>query len=451
MSQRAGAEPSKAGTMQITEERSEGLRREYTIVVPRADLEERLAAELAELARTSRVPGFRPGKLPVNVARQRWGRQLHPQIVNDAIEAALGDMMNERELAPADTPTVEVVADGVEADLECKVVLDVLPEIPAIDFASIELDKPVASIEENDIEEALDNIAKSKTSYVAVEDRAAKDGDQLALEIVAGSSADPSEEARSITVVLGKDDQIQPEIAKQLLGVRAGETRLLQMSPGAGEDSADREDADEGPGGGETVETLVREVREPVVPAIDDALAAAVECEDLAELRRRVREQLAQAYAEMTEQALKKELLDSLDEVVEFELPQSLVDKEFDPMWAQIMQARENGALDEEDREKPEEDLRAYYLKMARRRVALGLLMTHTASEAAIVVNDQELDRRIGAMPPQLRAIAAENPGRRDALRLAILEEKVTAYMLEKVSTTERSIPGAELRELVGA
>lgn len=451
MSQQIGAEPSKAGTMQITEDSSEGLRREYTIVVPRADLEERLATKLAELARTSRVPGFRPGKLPVNVARQRWGRQLHPEIVNEALETAIGEMMDERELEPADTPSIELVADGVEADLECKVVLDILPEIPPVDFASIALEKPVASIEDDDIEEALDNIAKSRTSYEAAEDRAAEDGDQLALEIVAEASEGPAEEARSMTVTLGRDDEIRPEIAKQLLGVKAGETRQLQISAGADEDAADQETADAESGGGDKIETLVKEVREPVVPAIDDELATALECEDLADLRSKVREQLAQSYAEMTQQAMKKSLLDSLDEAVEFELPQSLVDKEFDPMWAQIMQARENGTLDEEDKEKPEEDLRAYYLTIARRRVALGLLMTHTASEAAIEVSDQELDRRIGALPPQFRAMTAENPGRRDAMRFAMLEEKVTAYMLEKVSTTERSIPAAELRELVGA
>ncbi len=432
--------------MQIREDSSEGLRREYTIVVPRTDLEERLATKLAEIAKTSRVPGFRPGKLPLSVARQRWGRQLHPQIVNETLETAIGEMVAERELKPADTPSVEVVADDFEADLECKVVLDILPEIPAVDFASIVLEKPVASIEDGDIEEALDNIAKGRASYEVVEDRAAEDGDQLALEIVAESSEGPAEGARKITVTLGNDDQIRPEFAKQLLGVRAGETRLLQMPAGADDAAADAES-----GGGDTIKTLVREVREPSLPAIDDELATAVECEDLAGLRSRIREGLAKSYAEMTRQVLKKSLLDSLDEAVEFELPQSLVDKEFDPMWAQIMQAREKGTLDEEDKDKPEEDLRAYYLTMARRRVALALLMTHTAAKAAIEVSDQELERRIGTLPPEFRAMTTEMPGRRDALRLAMLEEKVTAYMLEKVDTTERSVPAAELRELVGA
>lgn len=435
--------------MQITEDSSEGLRREYTIVVPHADLEERLETKLAELAKSSRVPGFRPGKLPLTVARQRWGRQLHPEIVNEALEAAIGDMMDERELRPADTPSVEVVADGVEADFECKVVLDVLPEIPPVDFAAITLEKPVASVEDDDIEEALRNLARSRTSYAAVEDRAAEDSDQLVLEIVSEAASDASDEQRSMTVVLGRDDQIRPELANQLLGAKAGETRQLQMPAGAEDDSGDEEAADGDSDGGTTVEVLVKEVREPEVPAIDDELAGAFECEDLDELRRMIRDQQARSYGEMTQQALKKALLDALDEAVEFELPQSLVDREFDPMWARIVQARSDGRLDEEDSEKSEEELHEYYLALARRRVALGLLMTHTAGEAGIEVSDQEIDRQLGGLPPQLRAVTAENAGRRENMRLAMLEEKVTAYMLEKVGTTERSVPVAELRELV--
>ena len=436
--------------MQITEDSSEGLRREYTIVVPRADLEERLETKLAELARSSRVPGFRPGKLPLAVARQRWAKQLHPEIVNETLEAAIGELMDEREIRPADTPSVDVVADGVEADFECKVVLDILPDIPAVDFAAITIEKPVASVEDDEVEEALANLAKSRTSYAAAEERAAEDGDQLALEIVSEAAADASDEQKAMTVVLGRDEQIRPEIANQLLGAKAGETRQVQMPADEEEDSADQEAADGDSGGGATIEVLVREVRQPEVPAIDDELAGAFECENLDGLRQMIRDQQARSYGEMSQQALKKALLDALDGVVEFELPQSLVDREFDPMWARIVQAREDGRLDEEDREKSEEDLREFYLALARRRIALGLLMTHTASDAGIEVSEQEIDRQFGSLPPQLRA-AAENAGRRDAMRNAMLEEKVTAYMLEKVSTTERSVPAAELRELVSA
>ena len=437
--------------MQITEDSSEGLRREYTIVVPRADLEERLETKLAELAKSQRVPGFRPGKLPLAVARQRWGRQLHPEIVNEVLEAAIGELMDEREIRPADTPSVDVVADGVEADFECKIALDILPDIPPVDFAAITIEKPVASVEDDEVEEALANLAKSRTSYAAAEERAAEDGDQLALEIVSDAAADASDEQKEMTVVLGRDDQIRPEIANQLLGAKAGETRKLQMPADAEEDSADEEAADGDSGGGTTVEVLVKEVRQPEVPAIDDELAGAFECENLDELRQMIRDQQARSYGEMSKQALKKALLDALDGAVEFELPQSLVDKEFDPMWARIVQARDDGRLDEEDREKSEEDLREYYLALARRRIALGLLMTHTAGDAGIEVSEQEIDRQLGSLPPQLRAVAAENAGRREAMRHAMLEEKVTAYMLEKVSTTERSVPAAELRELVSA
>ena len=436
--------------MQITEDSSEGLRREYTIIVPRADLEERLETKLAELARSSRVPGFRPGKLPLAVARQRWGRQLHPEIVNEVLEAAIGELMDEREIRPADTPSVDVVADGVEADFECKIALDILPDIPPVDFAAITIEKPVASVEDDEVEEALQNLAKSRTSYAAAEERAAEDGDQLALEIVSDAASDAGGEQKSMTVVLGQEEQIRPEIANQLLGAKAGETRKLQMPADTEEDSADEEAADGDSGGGTTVEVLVKEVRQPEVPAIDDELAGAFECENLDELRQMIRDQQARSYGEMSQQALKKALLDALDGAVEFELPQSLVDREFDPMWARIVQARDDGRLDEEDREKSEEDLREFYLALARRRIALGLLMTHTAGDAGIEVSEQEIDRQLGSLPPQLRA-AAENAGRRDAMRNAMLEEKVTAYMLEKVNTTERSVPAAELRELVSA
>ncbi len=425
--------------MEITENASEGLRREYTLVVPRADVERRLESRLAEVARTVRVPGFRPGKLPLAVARRRWGRDMHPEVTDEIIRDAVASLLDERKLEPVEVPAVEIVRTGQEDDLECRVVLDVFPELPPIDFGAIALEKPVPILDEAEIDGMVAEIAAGNPRFEEVEGRAAETGDRLALEFAAPEAdAGP----RTLDVVLGDDGRLPARHSESLRGATAGETRRLEAADQDG-------DGDSG-----AVEVRVKSVARPVVPEIDDEFAKAVGCEDVADLRRSVREQAAEAHGDLARQALKRALLDSLAERADFELPQSLVDRDFEQLWQEVESAREDGELDDDDADKSEDELRAEYLGIARRRVALGIVLARTARTAGIEVHEDEVDRRmrqlLAVLPARLRAGGDQaflsHPERRADFRKIALEEKVTDYFLEKVRTTERPVALEELR-----
>lgn len=426
--------------MEITENASEGLRREYTIVVPRTDVENRLSSRLKELARTARVPGFRPGRLPAAVARQRWAGDLYPEVAGEIVRDAVAGLLEEREIDPVEAPAVEIVSADEENDLECKVVLDLFPEIPPIDFEAITLEKPVAILDEAEIDGMVAEVAARNPRFEEVEGRRAEPGDRLALEFaVPEADAEP----RTFDAVLGDDSRLPSRHSESLLGATAGETRKLE---GAGPGGDDGEDG--------TVEVHVKSVARPTVPEIDDEFAKSLECEDVADLRRQVREQAAATHGNLARQALKRALLDNLADRADFELPQGSVDREFEHLWLEVEAAMEDGKLDDEDAGKSEDELRAEYLGIARRRVALALVMVQTARTAGIEVGEEEVEHRmrqvLAVLPARLRSAGnrafLSNPERRADFRRMALEDKVTDYVLEKVRTTERPVALEELR-----
>lgn len=433
--------------MEITESLSEGLRREYTVVVPHADIDRRLTTELERLAATANVPGFRRGKLPLAVARQRWGGDVHPAIMEDLANHAVAQTVDRHNLTPVGAPSVEIVNSGKREDFECKVVLDIFPEIPPLDFGGIALEKPVPVLDDDEIDTLMGSVAKSRTTYHAVDGLAARDGDRVSME-VAGAEPEEGGKPGTVTVTLGEDGEIAPHVSRQLLGAKAGDTISL--------DRRDPDGPDEKDGSG-IIEVRVTEVCEAAVPEVDERLAHALDLPDLAALRDKVREQAERTHGELSWQVLKRELLDRLAERADFQLPQEPLDNEFSLLWERVEAAREGGSLDADDAGKTEDELREEYLALARRRIALALMVVHIARTSGIEVSDEEIARHAPALLPHLAPGADENtlrrilanPEQREHFRRMLLEDKVINYLFEKVTTTERPVTLEALRKEV--
>ncbi|CAI9119631.1 trigger factor [Brytella acorum] len=438
--------------MQVTQTQSEGLKRGFTVTVPAGDLEARRAARLAELGRTINLPGFRPGKVPASVVRQRFGASIDGEVMEQAINESTTKLLEDQKLRPATQPRVEFVsgADG-KGDLEFKVELEVLPEIKVPELSGLKLTRLVAKPSEETVNKALAELAKRQRSFDIIEEvRPAKQGDVLNVDFVGKLDGTPFDggTAQDVNVEIGGEGFI-PGFAEQLEEMKSGEEKVINVTFPA--DYAAKELA----GKEATFDIKANALKTPVDPELDDEFAKKIGFEGIEQVRDLITKQAEGEYAQLTRLRIKRELLDILAEKTDFEAPQSMVDAEFNQIWARVEQDRSNGEIDEEDEGKDDETLRADYRKIAERRVKLGLLLAEIGREKEITVSREELIQGVRQeatrFPGQEQAVFeffGKNPQAMDSLRGPILENKVVDYLIELGDVTEKEVSPEELAEI---
>src|ERR1700738_3897335 len=168
--------------MQVTETITDGLKREYTITVPAGDLEQEITRRLGEIGRQVRLPGFRPGKVPMQILRRRFGPSVRGEVLQSTLQASSAEAISERNLRPALPPNVDIVSAGEGADLEYKMAVELLPEIPEPSFADLAVERLVVEVPDQDVDRAIERIAEQqRKSEIAARPRGAG-----ALVVVAG-------------------------------------------------------------------------------------------------------------------------------------------------------------------------------------------------------------------------------------------------------------------------
>ena len=442
--------------MQVTETLSDGLKRAFAVVVPAADIESRRLSRLSELAKQVNLPGFRPGKVPMPIVRQRFGGAVAAEVAEQSINEATQQLMSERSLRPALMPKLEVVtADpsgpGPAKDLEFKLEMELLPEIPLPDFSTLALTKHVAKVPAEDVDKALADLAERNRDLVdfSEEETAARGGDLAAAKgdvltiDYAGTidgAAFPGGTAPDTDVEIGGGTFI-PGFAEQLEGMRPGETRTIGVTFPADYQAAHLAGKAAG------FEITAKKLRKPVPAPLDDALAEKMGFDSLENLRETLTGMRQRRLDEMTRMRLKRELLDALADRATFGPPEALVDQEFDQIWKNLEASRANGTMDEDDKAKSEEQLREEYRAIASRRIRLGLLLGEVGRVNSIVVTEPEVEaaiRREATRYPGREAQMIEfyrnYPAATDSLRGPIFEDKVVDFVLESAQVTDADI-----------
>jgi trigger factor len=436
--------------MQVTETLSDGLRRGFTVVVPAADLEGRRAKRLAELAKTVQLPGFRPGKVPTTVVKQRYGKAVAAEVLEDSVNEATEQVLTERGLRSAGQPKVELVS-GIAgtADLEFKVELELLPEIQLPDFGALELTRLKAEPQPEVIDKAIAEIARRQRKLEDVEEaRPAAVGDVLTLDFVGrvDGEAFAGGSATDADVEVGGAGFI-PGFSEQLEGLAPGEARQIVATFPDGYGNAELA------GKTATFEVTAKKLKRVLLPAIDEALAEMLGFEGgLAEVRQAIAGQVLREYDNLSRLRIKRALLDALAERTSFPVPPSMVENEFAQIWQRLEADRKGGKLDDDDRGKDDATLKAEYRAIAERRVRLGLLLAEIGRINSIAVSNDELTRAMRAeaarYPGQERQVLEffrKTPQAVDGLRGPILEEKVIDFVLELAKVTEQVVTPEEL------
>ena len=440
--------------MQVTETRNEGLKREFKVVVASKDIDAKLEVRLGQIGERVQVPGFRPGKVPLQVLRQRFGQSVMGEVLEQAVQDSSSQAMDERGLRPAMRPEIEITSFDRGQDLEYTMAVELLPEIEVMDLSKLEIERLKVEVPESEVDKAVESLAgRRKQTEPLKEERAAESGDVLVIDF--GGSVD----GETLPGMVGEDhhlelgsNQFVGTFEEQLVGANKGDDRTVTVTFPDGY-------ANETLSGREAVfEVKVKDILASVPPTVDDAFAQSFGEADLEALRATVREQIEKDYDEATRSRLKRQVLDSLAGGHDFQLPDGMVETEFEAIWRRIERDRQAGNQDPEDEGKSDDDLKAEYRQIAERRVRLGLVLSEVGRQNDIQVSQEEVTqammREVRQNPGQERQILElfrKSPEALANLRAPIFEDKVVDFIADLASVTERPVAVEELTAIFEA
>ena len=442
--------------MEITETLSDGLKREFQIQVPAADLEARLTERLGELKDKVQLRGFRPGKVPMAHLRKIYGKAVMAETIEALIRELNAKVVTDHGLKLAMEPKVTIPNEetevakviGGQSDLAYTLAVEVLPKIELADFKGIKLERPVADLTDAQVSEALDRIAEQNRPFAAKgEGGKVEKGDRVVIDFTGTLEGVPFEGGTGgdVGVNVGSGTFI-PGFEDQLIGMTGGETRQVKVtfpSNYTNEHLAGK-DAE--------FKVTAKTVEAPGTVAVDDAFAKQLGLESLDKLKEAVKGRLLQEHAGLSRQRVKRQLLDKLDEMHKFALPPTLAEEEFKNVWNAVDSDLKAQGRSFADEGTTEEKAREEYRGIAERRVRLGLVLAEIGERNKIAVTDEEITRAIVERARQVPGREQEvwefyqkNPGALASIRAPIFEEKVVDFLLELATVSEKQVSREEL------
>ncbi|WP_299373929.1 trigger factor [uncultured Kiloniella sp.] len=440
--------------MQVTETNADNLKREFTVVVPANDIDAKIDSRLVELSSQVKLPGFRPGKVPMKLMKQRYGKSVMGEVLEALVNETSQEVISERSLRPAMQPKIEVTSFDDGKDLEYSIAFEIIPDIEPMDFAKLNLEKLSVDVPAKEVDESLGRIAENhKTTQPLKRKRKAKEGDVVTIDFkgTVGGEALPGMAGDDFKLELGSG-QFIPGFEDQVVGANVDDDLTVNVTfpEGYGNEKLSGQDA--------VFEVKVKDIEETVPAEVDDALAEKLGEENLEKLKERVAEQVKTEYDRIAHSQLKREVLDQLADNHDFDVPEAMVESEFDGIWKQIEADKEQGKLDEEDAAKSEDELKAEYQDIAVRRVRLGLLLSEVGSKNEIDVTQEELNAALlqeaRNYPGQEQAVFEfyqKNPQALANLRAPVFEDKVVDFIVDLAKVTEKSISPDDLRKQIEA
>ena len=444
--------------MEVTETLSDGLKREFQIQVPAADLEQRVSQRLGELKDQVQLRGFRPGKVPVTHLKKIYGKRVMAETVDALIRELNGKIVSERGLKLATEPKVTLPEEpgdklvenlmGGQADLAYTLALELLPKIELADFKGIALERLVAPVADADMDEAVAKLAEQSRPYVAKHEGAkVETGDRVVIDFTGRIEGKPFEGGTGgdVGVNIGSRTFL-PGFEDQLIGMTMGEKRLVTITfPSAYAKS-------ELAGKEAEFEVTAKSIEAPGTVTLDDDFAKSLGLDSLDKLKEAVRARLQQEHTAASRQRVKRQLLDKLDEMHKFALPPTLAEDEFKNVWSAVEGDLKSQGRTFADEGTTEEEAREEYRAIADRRVRLGLVLAEIGDRNNITVTEEEIKRaildrarQVPGHEQQVWDYYAKSPQAVAGLRAPIYEDKVVDFLLELATISEKQVTREDL------
>ncbi len=421
--------------MQVSVESSEGLERRMTVELPAEKVTEAVEKRLKEIARTARLDGFRPGKVPLSVVRKRFGGQVQQEVFGDLVQSSYFEAISSENLNPAGEPTIEPVEKAAGEGMAYVAVFEVMPEITLAELTDVTIQRPVAEVTDADVDQMVEKLRKQRTTWNTVE-REAREGDQVTIDFKGYIDDEPFDggTAEGVPLVLGSGAMI-PGFEEGLIGAKAGDERTLEVT--FPEDYR----VDSLAGKQARFEVKVNAVAEPVVPEVDEEFAKAYGVTEggVEAFRNEIRSNMERELADKIRSDLKEQVMDALLEANQIEVPKALV-------------RQEAQALEQQTKENMAQSGQASTLDLplelfedqARRRVALGLIIGEVLRVNDIKVDQDRVRQKVEQFaqsyesPQEVIDYYYSDPNHLGPVENVVLEDQVVDWVLEQAKVEER-------------
>ena len=440
--------------MQVLKATVEQLRHDFEVMIPAQEIDDKCTKQLKELQQRIRIPGFRPGKVPMATIRQRHESEITQEVINEIVSQSAQKVIEENALRPAMQGNIKMNPRNQGEDLQFTLSVEVFPEITLPDFTTITLEHLVAKVSDHDVEKQIAYLVQVQRSVQKLETpRPTQQGDCLLIDHRGFHDDHPIDQltGKDVKIWLGEDTLgLGSDVETQLLGILPVCHRKMEVTLPHNKHF--------GSHAGETirVEIDVKEIYQAVEITVDDDFAKRLGTNNLEHLQQLIKEQLTRKNTDLSSKLLKRKLLDYLEENHKFLLPQGMVDHEFDLIW-QRLQEEKNLDADEDD--KSDSQLRDEYQQIARRRIHLGLLLAEISRQDNIVVTQEEVDRTLMTYiyqrhqnPKEIQTVfknLKNQPEVIKQIKQPLLEEKVITSILEKSKLERKEITTEELYHAV--
>ncbi|MDI9314347.1 MAG: trigger factor [Hydrotalea sp.] len=440
----------------IKETSKQKLSRQYEISVKKADLLKALDKELAAIQPTAQMPGFRVGKVPLDILKKNYSDRVMGDVIQKLLQDGLEQIQKDFSVKVADRPEIIKInheeAIKLKADLLAEIAINLLPPIPTLPIEKIAITRYRVKADEKEIKEQikenLENIAKNYRESKKIDDRQeTKKGDLVVMDFegfvddkpfAGGKGEDFELELGSGQFIAGFEDQLIGKKLNEELSVKVTFPKHYH------EESLSEKPA--------VFKTTIKAIKEYLPVAIDDEFAKKVGLKDLKELEDMMEKQITGQADQQSNDLLKRQLLDQLHQLVDFELPEKMVENDFQAVFPDVKHAFEHDHLEEEDKGKDLKTLEKEYRAIAARRVKLGLILNDVGEKAAVKVSENEMRQvimnRAMQYPPQerekfLKAVG-QNQNLQVQLSLPVFEQKVVDHLLTQIKITDKDLSPSE-------
>jgi trigger factor len=423
--------------MQVSVETTSGLGRRMTVQIPAEQIDQQVESKLQQLARSVRLDGFRPGKVPLSVVKKRYGGQVRQETAGELIASSYEEALQQENLKPAGEPSIEQTRNQPGEELEYVATFEIYPEIESPKLDDIHIERVTATIEDADVDEMIEKLRKQRVTWSKVE-RAAQNGDRLEIDFEGRIDGQPfsGNSAKNVPLELGSNTMI-PGFEEQLVGVSAGDSKTIEVT--FPDDYASKEVA----GKTASFDIKVHSVATAELPEVNDDFARAFGVGDggMEKLREEIRRNMERELDAAIKSRVKQQVFDALLEKANLDVPASLVDNEIDALIKRDEAAADAG------------ENRSRYEDEARRRVSLGLLIAEIIQRNQLQVDPERVRKTIENLaqsyekPEEVVQWYYSNQEMLANVQTLIMEETVVEWVANQANITDKTTSFVEIMQ----
>jgi trigger factor len=420
--------------MDVTVESTGTLERRMRVELPLAPIEQQVDSRLQSVGRTAKIKGFRPGKVPAKVVRQRYGKQVREEVLSEVLQKSYTDAVNQQKLNPAGGPKIETEDENGQTFVYTAT-FEVMPEVELKDLEKIKIDKPVVTIEDSDVDDMLMNLRKQKASWEEV-DRKSADGDRVVIDFVGKLDGEVFQggEGKQYPVVLGAG-QMLPDFEKGLKGVKAGDETTFKVK------FPKEYHAEDLAGKKADFDIVVHKVEAEVLPELNDEFAASFNVSEggLEQFRKDVRENMEREADQKATTEVREQVMNGLLETNPIDIPKTLKHQEMHALQKEAMQRM---GLEDAEHAPPIGN----FEEGAEKRVALGLLLRQVIVDKEITVNEEMLRTRVEELcagyenAEDMVNMYLSNPQVMQQIEPMVVEQQAVNWIIENGKTKEKKV-----------